>query len=561
EDIGKKGVDDASGYGLLSVDRAVTASLKTDQYEPNNTRDKAAAFPAGTKIAAEISGNADRDWYRIDAPYDGTMSIQFQGITAGEGSQPSVTMTHYTGDDAQSTKETRLGNETADWKVKKGINYFELQLTDNQNQTVLPYLLTSSFEMSADAYENNDKQYSGFTLSPRSQTIVGNFHQTGDRDWYVVHFETGGTLKLSLTTDSVRIDPSLSIQLKDGPLLEVDENGEGASETSELMSITPGTYYFRVYNAMSAQASPVIGQYTLAMDFRTKYTDPNEPNNKTYEATAISSGSDYTGVIGDAQDVDWYQLRLGAGSVVGLKVSGIPADVRIKAVIMDKRQKIISTLQSKPGETGIAAETKLEAGLYYIKVTASAPFDKQYYGLRIDADQIVAGYRDIAGHWAEGAIVALNTKGIIAGSGAYQFRPDESITRAEAVSMLVRAFKPPKAGAVQYRDVPAKYWAAGAIAQAVTARWASGYPDGTFGPERFITREEMAAMLVKALSLSTVKPLKAPYNDVDMNHWSSASLAALKQKGLIGGYPDQEFKPEQTASRAEFASLLLRALQ
>ncbi|GGD92557.1 hypothetical protein GCM10010911_58970 [Paenibacillus nasutitermitis] len=561
KDIGKKGVDEAAGYGLLRIDRATSTTLKADAYEPNNSRDKAAVFPLGTKIAAEMAGHSDRDWYVINAPYDGVLSIQFQGITAADGNQPSVTISHYAGDEAQSVKETKLGNETGDWKVKKGNNYFELRLSDRQNQTVLPYLLTSTFQMSPDAYEKNDKQYSGFTLAPRSQTIVGNFHQSGDRDWYTVHFETGGTLKLTLSTDSVRIDPSLSIQRQDGPLLEVDENGEGVSETSELMSVTPGTYYFRVYNAMSAQASPVPGQYTMTMDFRTKYTDPNEPNNKAYEATVVSPGSDYVGVMGNKQDVDWYQLRLAAGSVVSLKVNGIPAGTRMKAVMMDKRQKALVTLESKTGESVMTTEKKLEAGLYYIKLTASAPFDKQYYRLRIDTDQMVAGYRDISGHWAESAIVALNKKGIIAGSGAYKFRPDASITRAEAVSMLVRAFKLPKGGSTGFKDVPAKHWAAGAIAQAVAARLASGYLGGVFGPDRFITREEMAAMLVRALKLGTAKPPKAPYNDVELSRWSAPSLSALKQKGIIGGYPGQQFKPEQTASRAEFASLLLRALK
>ncbi|MCQ6561909.1 S8 family serine peptidase [Paenibacillus mendelii] len=396
KDIGAAGVDNATGYGLLQVNRAVTAELKTDGYEPNNTRDYAKKFPFGTKISADLRGGSDKDWYIVDAPYDGLLSLQFQGIVAAGQAVPPVRMIHYAGDQSKSMKDTKLGNQTVEWNVKKGRNYIQLQLYDKRNKTQLPYLLTTSFKNGPDAYEKNDKQYQAFTLMPKTQTLTGSFHQTGDRDWYAVHFENGGTLRVTVKPDSVRIDPALGIQRKGGKLIVTDENGEGEAEFSQELTITPGTYYIRVHNAMSAQASPTAGQYVLRMEYRTKYTDPNEPNNKAYEATVIGLGSDYVGVIDSKADMDWYQLRLTSRTIVRLTIDGIPSGVRMKAELYDKRQKLITSMKSEPNRTNMVREQLLDPGVYYVKMTADIPFDRQYYELRMDADRKVSGMREFA---------------------------------------------------------------------------------------------------------------------------------------------------------------------
>ncbi|CAH1193233.1 hypothetical protein PAECIP111893_00409 [Paenibacillus plantiphilus] len=561
KDIGAAGFDNKTGYGLLQLKHALTLELKTDAYEPNDSRDNARRFPLGSKISAELSGGKDRDWYIIEAPFDGVISIQFQGIINAGATLPTVQMTHYAGNKAQSSKETKLGNQTIEWKVKKGRNYFELKFFKQVTQMQLPYLLTSTFNVSPDEYESNDKQYEASTLAPKSQTITGNFHQTGDRDWYVINFTTGGTLKLSASTDSARVDLALAIQPRDDAMQELDENSEGEGEASGAISVSPGAYYIRVHNAMSAQASPTASQYQLQIEFQTRYTDPNEPNDKSYEATGIKPGSEYVGVFSSKNDVDWYQLRLTKRSIVRLTVSGIPTDTRMKAEWFDKRQKSIYSLQSDKNRTVMVKEEILEPGVYYFKMTAAAPFDKQYYTVRINADEMVADFRDIAGHWAESVIVQLKSKGIIGGNGGYRFEPNRRITRAEAVSMLVRAFNPSGGGSAVFNDVSTKHWAHGAITRAVGAEWAAGYPDGKFGPDKSITREEMSVMLARALKLRTVKPVQDPFTDVEQTRWSAGALLAMKQEQLIGGYPNALFKPEQHASRAEFASTLIRALK
>ncbi|WP_225446555.1 S8 family serine peptidase [Paenibacillus rhizovicinus] len=561
QDIGNPGFDNASGYGLLQIDKAVTASLQADSFEPNNSRQSAKLFPLDTKIAAELSGSADADWYRIEAPYDGTVSIQVQSLPAAGESVPTLELTHGGDTSDQSVKQTKLSNQTVEWHVKKGRNDFEVRLFNRSSKQKMAYLLTSSFQIAPDAYEMNDKQYQAFTLQPKSQQIVGNFHQTGDQDWYAIHFETGGTLKLSVTTDSARMDPALAYQRQGGTLLEEDANSEGEGEATEPIDISPGTYYIRMRNAMSAQASSTASQYKLNLQFITRYADPNEPNDKSYEATGVSPGARYSGVIGVQGDVDWYQVRLAAASMVTVQLSGIPAGISMKAEVFDKRQKQVTSMKSAPSASAVAKEQRLEAGLYYIKVTASAAFDKQYYGLQVKAETLVAGFRDIDGHWAESAIVALNKKGIVGGSGNYRFNPDQSISRAETVSMLARAIKPQgSASKVKFNDVSASHWAYASIVNAAGAGWIGGYPGGGFGPGRPVTREEMTVILLRALHVQSVRPTAAAFNDVPANRWSAPAIWTAAHKGLMGGYSDNRFEPERPATRAEFASVLLRAL-
>lgn len=561
KDIGNPGIDEATGYGLLQVDKAVTAELRPDAYESNDSRDRAAEWPLQTRITARLTGGLDQDWYRIEAPYDGQLTIQLQGLNAAGTAMPPVRMMLYSGNQAANSQDSKLGNTSVQWPVKKGTNWIKLQLYDHSRTDKLPYLLTSDFQMNADAYESNDKSYAASTLQPRSQVVTGTFDKQGDRDWYVVNFKRSGTLKLLLQTDTVRIDPSLAVQREGQKLVSYDDNGDGEQEQSPLITVTPGKYYIRVYNAAAVDASPVTGLYTLKLDIATKYDDPNEPNDKSYTATALRQGTEYLGVMDTASDEDWYQLRLTEKSYASIDLSGIPADKKMTITVYDKRQKVIQTIRSVSGRTRVYGGMALEAEPYYFKITANAAFNEQYYRFTVRTEKLQSGYRDINGHWATGAITALSKEGIISGYADYKFEPDRSITRAEGASLLVRAFAP-SSGAdrdrLSYRDLTSQHWAYGAIAGAVSAGFMTGYPDRTFGPDRPMTRAEMAVMLGHAAGVQPTFYKGAPFADVSAHNWAAPMLAALSAKGWLAGYAGNRFLPEQFASRAEFTSMLFR---
>ena len=109
-----------------------------------------------------------------------------------------------------------------------------------------------------------------------------------------------------------------------------------------------------------------------------------------------------------------------------------------------------------------------------------------------------SGFRDVAsGSWYNTYVATLNNAGVITDSSNGYFRPNEAITRAELAAMLANFTE--TAGAANYfNDVSASYWAANAIAICAKLGWITGYPDGTFRPDKNVTRAELMAMINRA---------------------------------------------------------------
>ena len=116
---------------------------------------------------------------------------------------------------------------------------------------------------------------------------------------------------------------------------------------------------------------------------------------------------------------------------------------------------------------------------------------KTYYSTK-------SGFRDVAtGSWYNTYVATLNNAGVITDSSNGYFRPNEAITRAELAAMLANFTE--TAGAANYfNDVSARYWAANAITICAKLGWITGYPDGSFRPDRNVTRAELMAMINRA---------------------------------------------------------------
>ena len=116
---------------------------------------------------------------------------------------------------------------------------------------------------------------------------------------------------------------------------------------------------------------------------------------------------------------------------------------------------------------------------------------KTYYSTK-------SGFRDVAsGSWYNTYVATLNNAGVITDSSNGYFRPNEAITRAELAAMLAN-FTETTGAANYFNDVSAKYWAANAIAICAKLGWINGYPDGTFRPDKNVTRAELMAMINRA---------------------------------------------------------------
>jgi hypothetical protein len=164
--------------------------------------------------------------------------------------------------------------------------------------------------------------------------------------------------------------------------------------------------------------------------------------------------------------------------------------------------------------------------------------------------------------WAQAAIEELAGAGIVAGVDGSHFEPGRAVTRAEFASLLVKVLGlNAQAGAKNpFKDVKDGAWYAEAVTTAAANGLVKGYDDGSFRPEKTITREEVAAMLVRALNLPATKE-KLAFKDSDrVSAWARNSVAVAAAHGLVKGLADGSFRPGAAASRAECAVMVYRML-
>jgi len=169
-------------------------------------------------------------------------------------------------------------------------------------------------------------------------------------------------------------------------------------------------------------------------------------------------------------------------------------------------------------------------------------------------------FSDLNGHWAEQNIKKLVEMGVIDGYSDGTFKPDNNMTRAEFVSIIVKAFKLQTQDGKIFADTN-NHWAKSLIATAAANGIISGYSDSEFAPNDLVTREQMASMLVKAAHMDVAASNLTFKDQNDISVWAQDAMATVTAKSLMDGYQDGTLKPQGYATRAEAATLLLRILQ
>lgn len=139
------------------------------------------------------------------------------------------------------------------------------------------------------------------------------------------------------------------------------------------------------------------------------------------------------------------------------------------------------------------------------------------------------------------------------------FRPDHAITRAEMAAILARvgAVQSPTTQGVNFTDTKEFGWASADILKVTSDGLLQGYPDGSFRPDQSITRAEMAAIVARWMKLTGDTTSSFP--DVK-GHWSAAFIALVQEAGFVKGRPDGSFGPDELLSRAEAVTVINRVL-
>lgn len=174
------------------------------------------------------------------------------------------------------------------------------------------------------------------------------------------------------------------------------------------------------------------------------------------------------------------------------------------------------------------------------------------------------------GYWAEEAIEILAARHITQGVDATRFNPGGKVTRAEFAAFLVKALGvDTTAYTGKFTDCPQGAWYTPVVEAAAQKGLVNGIGNGKFAPTAYVTREQMAALLMKAYEITTLKSVSGEaakasvtFTDGDkISSWAQNSVKACYANGLIRGMPDGSFNPGGSALREQVAKVLVQLLE
>ena len=162
---------------------------------------------------------------------------------------------------------------------------------------------------------------------------------------------------------------------------------------------------------------------------------------------------------------------------------------------------------------------------------------------------------------AESALDKLVNWGVVHGYPDGSLRPERTLTRAEFVAMVNRAYGYTETGPTPFEDVSEASWYHDDIGTAYNAHYFNGVSPRRAGPDTPLTREQAVVLLARNMRLDPVAGEVVEFNDGrDFGAWSRGYARAAAQLGIINGYGDGNFRPGNDITRGDMATMLQRAL-
>jgi uncharacterized repeat protein (TIGR02543 family) len=181
-------------------------------------------------------------------------------------------------------------------------------------------------------------------------------------------------------------------------------------------------------------------------------------------------------------------------------------------------------------------------------------------------------FKDVEGHWAKDSVNDMGSRLVVNGVGNDLYNPDEDMTRAEFAAIMMRGLGlKPVDGKSAFADVKASDWYYSAVLTAYDYKLIEGFEDGSFRPQEKITREQAMLILSKAMAITGLQEklaakdsyeLLKPYADAaNVSDWAKAGVAASLEAGVVSGRGADELAPKANITRAEVAAIVQRILK
>ena len=382
-------------------------------------------------------------------------------------------------------------------EVKKGFKFVDFSISDYA-------ILTNTTQSTAVFFPNGDVDGDG-EVNSSTGPMVGNYYL--NRGLMFVRED----------------DHSVAVY-------RVDENG--ASEPIESVTVlaedrldngnSSQTYKFDLTWAAPCEDAD-IETFTLGGYEGHINNDPEE--GRTINVT-VPYGTSVTGMIAE------FTTSTGAEVEVG-ELGG-----------MDFESGVTSLNYTNPVKLYVTSEDGDTHRMYTVTVTQGVTFD--------DIDE---------NDWFYDDVVDAAENGYVNGMGEGKYQPYGQLTRAQFALMIARAMNydsnPDVTSA--FPDVADDHWAKAAINFCYQNDIIRGYEDGEFKPDRYVTRQEVAAILARAFNLEEISSEEYP-DDASIASWASEDVYKAKAAGLMKGDADTgNFRPTSLLNRAEAATILMNA--
>lgn len=175
---------------------------------------------------------------------------------------------------------------------------------------------------------------------------------------------------------------------------------------------------------------------------------------------------------------------------------------------------------------------------------------------------VVSAYAaNASSNWAMPYAQKLVDWGVMRGDISGSLRLGDSITRAEFVTLMNRAYGYTKMGEHPFTDVRSRDWYAEDIAIAYNMGYFHGTSPTTASPLMRVSREQATVLLARNMMLQTKAGESLGFSDSrTLSEWSRGLVAAAAESGLVSGMSDGSFQPKRNITRGEVAAMLVRAI-
>nr|WP_156314018.1 S-layer homology domain-containing protein [Lysinibacillus sp. ZYM-1] len=257
-----------------------------------------------------------------------------------------------------------------------------------------------------------------------------------------------------------------------------------------------------------------------------------------------------------------FKIIMSIGDEAGIAIAQLGSKVERRIVVPNTAT-----------DTIVAVWNEQLKGLEYVPVRYENIGRQVYALLPVSSDGLYLNivnqktFADMKRHWAKKEAEKLASMLIFEGKGEGIFDPNAHLTRAETAALLVRALgNPVPAHTVEFPDIDGQ-WYEVAVTSATEAGFMNGYEDGSFRPNDFVSREELAVILSRVIEYDSSTDSNAPenhsiqFNDSkDVSKWATEAVQKINSNVIMIGDNEDNFRPHHTTTRAEMAIILSRLL-